>query len=155
MAAAGDTQTRTDPGAPLMVDGGGPLLSGWVVAERNRFSGQTLSDGEERTFSDLAQKARMKELEVWYHFRVFSPETSGAQSEDLVDTHRRLMGKNSESRIGGRRISRSGFAYGRCGKCRLRESHLLPFASDILGGPGEIAAVAPGYQECVPPGGWI
>ena len=56
-----DTETRMDPGAPLMVDGGGPWQCAWVAEERNRILGQGVAEGEERTSSDLVQKAEVRE----------------------------------------------------------------------------------------------
>ena len=40
----------------------------------------------ELTFSDLVHKVKVMGLKAWDHFRVFSPEKSGAQSKYLVDT---------------------------------------------------------------------
>ena len=77
------TQTRLAPGASVFVGGGGPVFSAWVAEECNRILEQELTEGEERTFSDLVKKAREKELEALGHFRVFSPILPGTQEEDL------------------------------------------------------------------------
>ena len=61
-------------------------MSAWVAEERNRTSGQALTESEERTFSYLVNQARAGELEEWEHFRVFSLAQPGDQSKDLVDT---------------------------------------------------------------------
>ena len=47
---------------------------------------QELAEGEERTSSDLEHKAKVREVEAWKHFRVFSAVTLGAKSKDLVGT---------------------------------------------------------------------
>ena len=56
------------------MDGGGPVFSAWVAKEYNRISAQELTEGEERTFPDLAHQARVRGLDAWDHFRVFSTE---------------------------------------------------------------------------------
>ena len=81
-----DTQARMDPAAPSMEDGGGPVLSSRLAEERNRISAQESTKGGDRTSADPGNKAKVGELGAWEHFRVFSPEKSGARSEDLVDT---------------------------------------------------------------------
>ena len=48
--------------------------------------GQELTEGDERTFSDLAKTAKAKELEAWGHFRVLPPMQPGTKQKDLVDT---------------------------------------------------------------------
>ena len=53
-----------DPGASLMVDGGGPVLSGRVAGECNRILGQELTEGEGRTFAYLAHTAKVRELDA-------------------------------------------------------------------------------------------
>ena len=58
-----------------------------VAGECARILGQDSTEGEGRTFADLAHKVRVRGLVAREHFRVFSPEKSGAQSKDLVDTH--------------------------------------------------------------------
>ena len=49
------------------------------------FGTAKIAESEERTFSDLARKARVRELEEWGHFRGFSPAQTGNQSKDLTD----------------------------------------------------------------------
>ena len=66
-----DTLARMDPGAPLMVDGGGPVLSPRVAEKRNRTLRQELTEGEERTFPGLVRKAEVMELVDLERFRVF------------------------------------------------------------------------------------
>ena len=73
--------------------GSRPALSARVAKERNRISGQIWTEGEERTFSDPAEKAKVQKLEAWEHFRVFSPVQPGAQHKDLVDTRWALTWK--------------------------------------------------------------
>ena len=80
------TRTRMDPGAPFMVDGGGPVLSAWVAGDCSRISGQALTEAEERNFADLVYKAKVRELEAWGQFKVSSPGKHGAESKDPVDT---------------------------------------------------------------------
>ena len=148
MRAKTDTQNRMDPGAPLIVGGGGPVLFVSVAEEYTRISGQALTEEEERIFADLVYKARAGELDAWDQFRVSLPAKSGAQPKDLVDTRRALTwegvdGENRESAIGGQGIPGPGSAHVQCGHCRLRESQILPCASDILGGPDEMAALEP------------
>ena len=63
-----DTQTRLDPGASVLADGGGPVLSARVAEEGNQISGQELTEGAERTLSDIAKKANVKKVEAWGHF---------------------------------------------------------------------------------------
>ena len=74
-----------DPGACFMVGGGGPALTARIAVECNRVLGQKSTE-EERIFADPAHTASVRELDAWEHFRVFSPEISGAQSKALVDT---------------------------------------------------------------------
>ena len=81
-----DTQTRMDPGASFFLDGGGPALSTWVAEERDRILGQELTEAEERVRADLAQKAKVRELEAWGQYKVSPPGEMGAQSKDLADT---------------------------------------------------------------------
>ena len=66
-----DTRTRMDPGAPLMVNGGGLALFASVAAECNRISGQELTEEAERNFAGLAHKAKVWESEALAHFKVF------------------------------------------------------------------------------------
>ena len=93
MKAKIDTQTRMDPGAPFLVDGGGPVLSAWVAEKCKRISGKALAESEGRAHADLAQKAKVRELEAWGQFKVSSPEKLGAQSKDPVATRRALSWK--------------------------------------------------------------
>ena len=59
----------------MLVGGGGePVLSASVAEECNRISGQGSTEGEGRTFADLAHKAKVRELDEWEHVRVISPE---------------------------------------------------------------------------------
>ena len=64
MKAKNDTQTLMDPGASMIVAGGGPALSAWVAEECNRTSGQELREEEERFFTNLVYKANVRELEA-------------------------------------------------------------------------------------------
>ena len=50
------------------------MLSASVAEECNRISGQGSTEGEGRTFADLAHKAKVRELDEWEHVRVISPE---------------------------------------------------------------------------------
>ena len=59
-----DTQTRMDPGASIMLDGGEPVSSKWVAVGRNRSLGQEFMGGEERTFAYLAHRAKVRELDA-------------------------------------------------------------------------------------------
>ena len=59
-----DTQTRMDPGASFLVDGGAPVLSARVPEECNRILGQELTEGEGRTFAYLAHTAKVRELDA-------------------------------------------------------------------------------------------
>ena len=81
-----DTQNREDLGASLVMDGGGPLLSACVAEERNRVSGQELTEEEGRSHGDLARNANERELGAWRQFKVSLPVGMGAQSEGMVDT---------------------------------------------------------------------
>ena len=63
-----DVQTRKYPGASLIMDGGGPVLSAWVAEECSRVLGQKLSEAEERVHADLARKAKERKLEAWEQF---------------------------------------------------------------------------------------
>ena len=80
-----DMQTRKDPGASFLMDSGGPVLSAWVAEERNRISGQALTEVEERAHADLVRKANQGELEPWGQRKVFSPGRMGTQPKDMVD----------------------------------------------------------------------
>ena len=81
-----DTQTRMNPGASFIVDGGGPVLSARVGGDCDRILVRELTGEEERKFADIVDKAMVRELESWDQFKVSPPEKSGAQSRDLVDT---------------------------------------------------------------------
>ena len=48
-----DAQSRRDPGAPLVIDGGGPALSARVAEGCDRVSGQELAGKGERVRADL------------------------------------------------------------------------------------------------------
>ena len=63
-------QSRKDPGAPSVIDGGGHVLSAWVTEECNRVSGQKLTNVEERAHTDLVKKARGRKLDEWKQFKV-------------------------------------------------------------------------------------
>ena len=54
------TQARKDPGAPSVMDGGGPVLSAWPAKERNRISGQELTEVEERVYARTLRERRRK-----------------------------------------------------------------------------------------------
>ena len=70
MKGKADTQTRMDPGASILVDGGGPALSLRVAGGRNRISGKELTGGAERIFAGPAYKPEVRELEARGHFKV-------------------------------------------------------------------------------------
>ena len=57
---------------------------------------QELTESEGRTFSDLVNKAKVRELGAREPFRVFSPAQPGTQSKDLVDTRWVLTRKEVE-----------------------------------------------------------
>ena len=59
-----DTHTRMDPGASVMVHGGGPVLSAWFAEECNRILGEKLTEAEERISADLVYKARVRALKA-------------------------------------------------------------------------------------------
>ena len=88
-----DAQTRMDPGASCIVDGGGPVLSVRVAEECNRISGRELTEVKGRVHADLARRAKARELDLWNQFMVVSPVKVGAQSEYLADTGRALNRK--------------------------------------------------------------
>ena len=100
-----DTQTRLDPGASVLVDGGGQVLSARLAKERNRILRQESPEGEKRTLSDHVTKAKVKELEAWEYFRVFSAVQPGTQPKDLVDTRWVLTWKEAR----GEKQSRRGW----------------------------------------------
>ena len=75
-----------DPGAVLMVAGGGPVLSARGAAACNRISGQELTEEGGRIFAGRVYEAKVRKLEAWEQFKVFSPGRPGAQAKDLVDT---------------------------------------------------------------------
>ena len=82
MKAKIDTQTRMDPGASFMVDGGGPVLSALVPEECDRTLGQKLTEAKGRIFAGFAYKAKVRELEAWERFKVSSPERMVIQSKN-------------------------------------------------------------------------
>ena len=43
-----DTPSREGPSAPLVIDGGGSAFSAYIAEERNRVSGQELTEAAER-----------------------------------------------------------------------------------------------------------
>ena len=86
------------------------MLSAWVAEERNRISGQELTEGEERAFSDLVKKAKERELEAWEQLRVFSPIQPGTQQENLVDTRWVLAWKEVDGvKTAKARLAAKGF----------------------------------------------
>ena len=48
-----DTQTRMDPGASLVLGGGGPVLSTCAAEDCDRMLGQELTETEERAHADF------------------------------------------------------------------------------------------------------
>ena len=69
--------------APL--DGVGSAISAWVALACSQTLGQELSAQEEQVHGDLAKSAKMKELEAWGKFKVFSPASSGNLTKSSVD----------------------------------------------------------------------
>ena len=51
-------QPRKDHGAPLILDGGGPVPFAWVAEECNRVSGLDLTAEGERVYADLVGKTK-------------------------------------------------------------------------------------------------
>ena len=86
-----DTQTRKDPGALFVMDGGGSVLSAWVAEERGRISGQELTEAEGRAHADFAKKAKARELEAWEQVKGSPPVNVGAQFSDMVNTRWALI----------------------------------------------------------------
>ena len=81
-----DVQNRKYPGASLIMDGGGPVLSAWVAHECSRVSGQELTEEAERWHADPAREAKERKLVAWKQFKVLMPVKMDSQSKDVVDT---------------------------------------------------------------------
>ena len=65
-----NAQSRQDPAAPLVLDGGGFVLSKSVARGRDRVLGQELTEEEGRSHADLMDKAKERELDARKEFRV-------------------------------------------------------------------------------------
>ena len=63
-------QSRKDPCAPFVIDGGGPVLSAWAAEECNRVSRRKLTVVEERVHADLVKRAKERLLDGWKQFKV-------------------------------------------------------------------------------------
>ena len=85
-----DTHSVMEPGAPLMMGGGGPVLSASFAVECRRILRQALTEEENRASADFVSKAKVRESEATEQFKAFSPEKMGTQSQDSVDTRRAL-----------------------------------------------------------------
>ena len=59
-----EMQSRKDPSASSVIDGGRSVLSAWVAEERNRVMGRELTEAEERVHADLLRMAQVRELEA-------------------------------------------------------------------------------------------
>ena len=91
-----ESQTRSAPGASIFVDRGGPVLFARGAKERDLILGREFTEHEERTFSDLAKKAKAKGLEARGHLRIYSPIQPGSQQKELADARRVLTWKAVE-----------------------------------------------------------
>ena len=56
------TQRRSAPWAPLVLDGGGPVVPAWVTEGRSRILGQELAGEKEGVYPDLAGSAKARQL---------------------------------------------------------------------------------------------
>ena len=79
-------QSRKDPGASSVLDGGRPVLSEKVAEKRDRVSGQELTDEGGRAHADLASRAKERELGAWKQFKVYPPAQMRAQTKVVVDS---------------------------------------------------------------------
>ena len=60
-----DPGATKDTGAPVVVDGGGPVLFAWVTEECNRISGRGLMEEEERVFASLVRGTSSRSPHLW------------------------------------------------------------------------------------------
>ena len=60
-----ESQTRKDPGSPVVVDRGGSEFSALAAEERNLVPGQEAAEDEERVHEDMAGRAKEGELDAW------------------------------------------------------------------------------------------
>ena len=129
-----------------------PLFSqSGLAGARNRILIQESPGGEERTFSDLAKMAKVKELD----------STAGHSTERLcgyalgphLEGSRRR--ENSQGKVSGQRLSGPRSSHGQCGYCGVCKPPILSIESDVSGSPGEVAVGEPGKQERLPPGRWL
>ena len=97
-----DTQSRKDPSVPLVIDGGGSVLSARVAKECDCVLGQILTKLEERLHADLVRKAKEEKLDTRPQLNVFSHVQMGANLEG--------GGKQEDDRgaLGGGMLPRSG-----------------------------------------------
>ena len=111
-----DAQSRMDPKASLVVDGGEPVLSAWVAEERNRVSGQESTEMAERAQAEPVLKAVEGEVDAWKQFKVYLPAQMGTQTEDVVDTRWPLSWKEVDGKktVRARRLAKRRMARSAC-----------------------------------------
>ena len=81
----------------------GAAISVWVAEERNRISGQELSEAEETLHVDLVRGAKEKELNAWTQFKVFKPRREGRNAKAVLNAMWELTWKM----IGGRKNAKA------------------------------------------------
>ena len=69
-----------------MVEGSDEAANAWVADECNRVVGQELSAEEGLPCKELAHEGRMRELEAWKKFKVFSPVNESDISKTVIDS---------------------------------------------------------------------
>ena len=79
-----DAQSRRDPSAPVVLDGGRSVVSARAADECSRVLGLEFTEAAERVRADLVRKAMEGESDTWRQFKVFSSEEMGTQTQDVV-----------------------------------------------------------------------
>ena len=69
-----------------MIEGNDEAASAWVADECNRVLGQELSAEEELSCKELAHEGKMRELEAWKKFKVFSSVNESDISKTVIDS---------------------------------------------------------------------
>ena len=116
-----------------MVEGSDEAVTAWVADECNRVLGQELSVEEELSCKELAHEGKMRELEAWKKFKVFSSVKESDISKTVIDsrwvsTWKMVDGiKKAKARLVAKRFQDPDLTEGlvdTSGCVSLRSSHL-------------------------------
>ena len=88
-----DMKAQFNLSSDVPLDGVESAISAWVAFACSQTLGQELSVQEEQMHGDLVASAKMKELDAWGKFKVFSPVNPSSLSKNSVDSRWALTWK--------------------------------------------------------------